>query len=625
MAETRYVGAFGRRLSDTAHLLGLSARLTWRASPRLVLGILLFLLAQAVAPLLTLVLSRLVLDRVALDLGRAAVVDPLAARLPLVTWIAAAAAAVVLGQLLALAAATCQQMAGDRVTTYVTAQIIHAANRWQGLARFEDPDFADDLQRVRTQASRGGLAIMVNGAAAIVHLGTIVGVTLLLARLHPLAPFLLLLASLPALAREWDYIVRVGKHLYDQTPDARRLAYYRDVLLGAEPAQDVRLYGLAPFFGRRYEDLYASTTRAVEGVRGRLMRRVALAQALSAAAMGLTYVYTVWLVTRGRLGVGDVVLYGGAITVLQVELREVAIASGSLPGELHFLPSLFRVLAAPPDLPRPTVPRPAPRPIAHGIVFERVTFAYPGQPTPVLRDVSLRLVPGECVALVGHNGAGKTTLVKLLLRLYDPTAGRILLDGVDLRDYDLDDLRREMGAVFQDFVRYDLTAAENIGLGSLDALDDVDRLLAAAARADADALIAALPRGLETPLGRAFGGRDLSGGEWQKLALARAMVRDAQLLVLDEPTAALDVRTEHDLYARFRDLTRGRITLLISHRFSTVRLADRILYLDDGRIQEDGTHEDLLARGGAYARLYRLQASQYQEMDASTPSREGGV
>ncbi|MGH2353895.1 MAG: ABC transporter ATP-binding protein, partial [Chloroflexota bacterium] len=325
------------------------------------------------------------------------------------------------------------------------------------------------------------------------------------------------------------------------------------------------------------------------------------------------YLLVVWLIARGDLTVGDLALYGGAATLLRANVTGTADGLGRVAESFRFLPSLLRVLDAPPDLPLPPPDqaRPAPRPIRQGIVFEHVAFTYPGRSESALRDVSLSIAPGECVALVGQNGAGKTTLVKLLLRLYDPTAGRILLDGVDLRAYDLADLRREMGVIFQDFVRYELTAGENIAIGQIDARADEERVLAAAVRAGADEVLARLPQGLETPLGREFGGRELSGGEWQKLALARAFVREAQVLVLDEPTAALDVPTEYAVYTRFRDLTRGRMTLLISHRFSTVRMADRIHFLADGRIQEEGSHDELLARGGEYARLYHLQAAQY--------------
>ena len=640
---------FMQQFTETRRLLWLAAHLVWRASPRLLVGILLLLMLQALLLPLQLALSRAVIDRAAFDLGLFTDLDSMAIQLPLPAWIGLAAAALALGQLIQPFSSTFQSLAGDRLTGYVTEQLIRAANRWQGLARFEDPGFADDLQRARKRAARGALDLMVFGGRAAVELFTAIGLALALLGLHPLVPLLLILATMPQMKRQWEYGHRTNSHLYVQTAETRRLEYSRGVLLTPETAKDVHLYGLGSFFSRYYDTIFTGAIESLNHLRRPLAVNVALASMLATVASTAVYIYVVWLVAQGARTVGDLALYGVAATVLQMNLLGLGGEIGFLPNVLGFLPSLFRVLEAPPDLPNrgerfegpgapPVDPLNAtPGPTAHtmlgrrnlpsrghrcavrfqGIVFEQVSFTYPGRTDRVLRDVSFTLEPDECVALVGHNGAGKTTIVKLLLRLYDPTSGRILLDGVDLREYDLDALRRQMGVIFQDFVRYELTAGENIGLGQVDALHDATRLLDAAESAGAAELVRQLPDGLDTQLGREFGGRELSDGEWQKLALARACVRDCQLLALDEPTAALDVQTEYEIYTRFHDLTRDRITLLISHRFSTVRMADRILYLADGHIQETGSHADLIAGNGEYARLYRLQAAQYLGQDAA--------
>jgi ATP-binding cassette subfamily B protein len=605
---------FRQRAAETIRLCRLAIRLAWQVSPALVAATTAVLVVQALLAPLQLVLFRLVLDRAALDLGHATVADPLAARLPLLVWVLGTAAVLAVTQFLQPLAATFQSAAGDRLAGGMTERLMAAVSRWQGLARFEDPALADDLERVGKRGAQSGLDLLTYGTRAALAVFTSVGLLLVLWRLQPLVPFLLLLATAPQLARRWEFGHRTRSYLYGQTPDARRLAYQRDALLLPELAKDVRLYALARFFQRRYGALFGRTMAGLDRLRRRLMVEVALASALAALAAGAVYFYVVWQAQSGASGratVGDVALYGGAATMLQANLLMIGFDLAFLPLVLGFLPSLFRILEAPPDLPMAAQPLPAPRPNRQGIVFERVGFTYPGSGRPVLREVSFQLAPAESLALVGHNGAGKTTIVKLLLRLYDPTAGRILLDGVDLREYDLDDLRREMAVIFQDFARYELTAGENIAMGRLDALDDPQRLRAAAQQAGALELIERLPQGLDTLLGREFGGRELSGGEWQKLALARAFVRDGQVLVLDEPTAALDVQTEYDVYTRFHELTRGRMTILVSHRFSTVRMADRILYLDDGRVGEEGSHQELLALGGEYARLYRRQAAQY--------------
>jgi ATP-binding cassette subfamily B protein len=375
----------------------------------------------------------------------------------------------------------------------------------------------------------------------------------------------------------------------------------------------VKLFGLDNFlidkFRRFAETMFAdnkrlATRRALWG---------GLFAALGTLAYYVAYGAIIWRTVAGQFSLGDMTFMVGSFLRLKGLLDGLLLGFSQVAGQALYLEDLFSFFEVKPRIASPADPLPFPKPIREGLVFEDVGFRYEGAERWAIRHLNLTISAGEVLALVGENGAGKTTIVKLLARLYDPTEGRILLDGRDLRDYDLDALRSRVGVVFQDFARFHFSAAENIAMGRIDAADDRVRIAHAAERSLADAVIARLPLGLAQPLGRRFsGGIDLSGGEWQKIALARAYMRDADVLVLDEPTSALDARSEFEVFQRFRDLSAGKTTLLISHRFSTVRMADRIIVLEEGKIVEAGTHQALLARRGRYAEMFELQAAGYR-------------
>jgi ATP-binding cassette subfamily B protein len=377
--------------------------------------------------------------------------------------------------------------------------------------------------------------------------------------------------------------------------------------------KEIKLFGLGePLLGR-YANLFwkfVSEDRAI-------------AQKRSLASLGWgmlatltyysSYAWIVWRAVGGAITLGDMTLYLGIFRNSQNLFESIFYGLSELYENGLFMSNLFAFLELKPQMVIATRPRPVPEEIRYGIEFRNVSFKYDGHDEWALRDVSLCIHPCEKIALVGPNGAGKTTLIKLLTRLYDPTEGQILLDGIDLREYDLGDLRQHIGVIFQDFVHYHLSAAENVGFGQIEALDDRPRIVRSAEKSGAHSVITALPEGYETTLGRWFSkGRDLSGGEWQKIALGRAFMRDCQVLVLDEPTAALDAENELRVFQQFRELTSDKMAVLISHRFSTVRMADRIFVIEQGHITEQGTHPELLAQGGTYARLFTLQAESYK-------------
>ncbi len=498
----------------------------------------------------------------------------------------------------------------DRFSRHVSIRVMDHASRLD-LASYEDPVFYDKLERARVQATDRIAMVQAIGNVFqqfIVSASLCWGIFLF-------SPWLLglLVASVtPAFLGE-SYLAFEGYSLsLRQTPVRRQLDYLRLVGASKESAKELKLFGLSGFiineFTRHSDRIYEENVALAK-------RRFWLGSLLSLLGTGGyygAYAFVIYRTVEGALSLGTMMFLVGAIAGASQNIQNIFSTSSSIADQSLFLTDLVEFFKMRPTVRNPPRALPAPRLIRDGLRFERVSFVYPGRQRPVLERLDLHLSPGERVALVGANGEGKTTLVKLLTRLYDPTEGRILLDGVDLREYDLDSLHRQIGVIFQDFFRFEMTARQNIAVGCLD-LCTPARVEQAARASRAHAVIERLPGGYEQLLGRRFvGGVDLSGGEWQKLALARAYLRDAQLLVLDEPTAALDAPSEYELFRHFADLCAGRMALLISHRFSTVRMADRILVLASGQVAEEGNHKQLVARGGLYSEMFEMQAAGYR-------------
>ncbi|MBM3606768.1 MAG: ABC transporter ATP-binding protein [Alphaproteobacteria bacterium] len=591
--------------------------MVWRASPLLTLAMIALRLLRAVMPVAMLWVGKLIIDQVVALSALEGRPDTLAG-----WWDSGMAHPLIVLVALELALAVTQDILG-RLVSYVDALLQeklvidisirlmdHAAGL--DLASFEDAAFQDRLDRARRQ-TMGRIPLLNQIMQQLQDSVTVLSFALGLLLYNPWLVVLLALALIPSLFGEMHFNAQTYALNHRRAPDRRERDYLRMIAATAETAKEVKIFGLSPWLRDRYLTLarrFYVENRAIQ------RRQLSVMAVLTALGTLVYYGAFLWIVARtltGTLSIGDLTFLSGSFLRLRGLLEGLLSSFSSMAGQAMYLDDLFEFFTAVPAIASPADPRPVPQPIRHGFVFENVGFRYPGRDDWAIRNMTLELRAGETVALVGENGAGKTTIVKLLARLYDPDEGRILLDGHDLRDYDLDQLRGTVGVIFQDFVRYAVTAAENIAIGRIEARDDRPRIVASAERALADQVIAKLPQGYDQMVGKRFArGLDLSGGEWQKLAIARAYMRDAQLLVLDEPTAALDARAEFEVFQRFRDLTAGRTALLISHRFSSVRMADRIIVLEGGHVQDQGSHEELLSRPGRYAELFELQAAGYR-------------
>ena len=497
---------------------------------------------------------------------------------------------------------------------HVNTLILEKATQLE-LKHFENADFYDKMQNARREASSRPLSLVLEIASLLQQLIILATYAVLLARLSPWSVLLIVAASLPSFIAEAKLSGESFRLNSWRAPEGRRQNYLEWILTRDSHVKEVKLFGLGPLVLQRYKDLYAKFYLEDRKLALRKSVYGLLLGALSLLAFYGSYVYMALRAAASLISLGDLTLYLAVFRQGQTSIQSALSSIGSLYEDGLFVSNLYAYLdmETTGEAPRVQPPLSAPRARSQSIEFRGVSFHYPGSEKMVLRDVSLRLRPGEKLALVGDNGAGKSTLIKLLLRLYDPTGGAILYGGVDLRDMDPRDLRDRVGVLFQDFVKYQFSAAENIGLGWVPSIGDRPRIERAVDEGGARPVIDQLPHKLDTMLGGWFEeGQELSGGQWQKIALARAFMRESEVLILDEPTAALDAEAEHELFVRLQQLAADRTAILISHRFSTVRMADRIAVLQDGRVTELGTHGELLLRDGRYAHLFRLQAAGYQ-------------
>ncbi|MEO1144615.1 MAG: ABC transporter ATP-binding protein [Cyanobacteria bacterium J06638_22] len=591
-------------VANTPRLL----RLVWDAAPGLLVLTLTVTVGLALIPATQLYVNKLIVDRVIADIA-----TPGVDWTPLL-WLVGAGLSLMLAQSgLTQANNYLSQVLSDRFTLHANRVLLQQAIQLD-LAHYELPAFYDTLSRAQQSGSSYPVRILETLINLARNTITFAGLLGLLLSFHPLIVLLLVGASLPAL---WVGIRFSGvrfRMMRRQTQSGRLAEYLQKVLTTQEFVKEVRLYNLGDYLLGQWQEIRDRFNRELAGVAGKqawLRFGVGLMSTL-----GFYGAYT-WVIVdtlRQRVTIGDLTMYTSAFQQSQGLIQNILFNVALVYEYNLFVTQYFEFLSLEPEVVSPSHPVAFPAPMHEGLVLQNVGFTYPGATEPTLRNLNLSVKPGESIALVGMNGAGKTTLLKLLTRFYDISQGNITIDGVPLHAFDLADLRRNVGVVFQDFSRYNLSVQDNIGFGDLEHHQDLDRIDKAAKDAGASGLINALDYGYQTILGKTFEeSAELSGGQWQKVGLARAFMTPAQILILDEPTAALDAIAEFDLFQRFQELTRGKMTFLVSHRFSTVRMADRIIVLEHGTIREMGSHNDLMDKGGMYAEMFQLQASSYRD------------
>jgi len=581
-------------------------RIVWESGGSVVAFNLIFRVFSSLLPMALLWVTKLIIDSIVQVLSTH---QPVPARL----WhlVAIEFGLAVLASVLSRTIDYLDALLADNYTRHVSIRVMkHAADL--DLITYEDPIFYDRLERARVQAT-DRLGMIQSMGRLVQQVVITVSLSVSIVVFSPWLLLLLIAGVVPAFLGESHFAFLSYAKNFRQTPIRRQLDYLRVLGGSKEAAKELKLFGLKDFLTERFTQLSNQVYSEDVALARRRLVAGALLSVIGAAGYYGAYVLVIWRTVTGMLSIGTLTFLAGAILQASSNIQQIFSTLSSIADQALFLTDLIAFLHMEPTIRSKPNALPAPRPIRRGFEFRNVSFAYPGGAHSILNNFDFHLRPGERVALIGENGQGKTTIVKLLTRLYDPLEGQVLLDGIDLREYSLESLYREIGVIFQDFMRYEMTASENIGVGRIDEVNNLPLVQLSAEKSLADEVIGRLPHGYAQMLGRRFeGGVDLSGGEWQKVALARAYLRDAQVLILDEPTAALDARSEYEVFQRFAELTRGKTALFISHRFSTVRMADRIVVIEGGRVAEDGKHDELTHLGGRYAEMFEMQAASYR-------------
>ena len=584
-------------------------RLVWQSSPAWTIAKLGLILVQGLLPLVSIYLVKLLVDAITEGISLDNPTQVIRQIAPLLVAMSVVVLTTLLSKALSELVNTAQ---AQRVSDYMRS-VLHAKSIEIDLAYYENPRYHDTLQRAQQEATYRPNQILARLAQVGQNSISLVAMVGLLLTLHWGIILVLLIAAIPAVLVRLHYTRELYAWQREWTPVERQSAYLSWLMTGEQFAKEIRLFDLGDLFSLRFNRLRARIYKA----RLKLMTRRSLSflavNVLSGILVGAIYGFILYQTLRGSLNLGDLVLYHQALQRGQSSLTALMSGISGLHEDNLFLTNLYEFLDLKPGITTPAHPKLLPSSLAKGVVFNHVDFQYEGTTRQALKDISLTVRPGETIALVGENGSGKTTLIKLLCRLYDPTHGHISIDGTDLRDLDVVHLRQQISVIFQDYAKYHLSAQDNIWLGNVSLSPGDEAVAAAAKRSGAHDVITRLPKAYDTMLGKLFkGGEELSIGQWQKVALARAFLRDSQVIVLDEPTSAMDPQAEYEVFKRFRELIKDQAAILITHRLSTVKMADRIYVMEGGKIVESGAHQELMEQQGTYARLFEIQARNYR-------------